>query len=106
LACKKEQGSGSTAGAPASAVATSADSQVSEGKVIYMTRCIACHNADPKLPGAIGPEIYGSSVELIRSKVLTNTYPAGYSPKRTTTAMTPFPDLANKIEAIHAYVNK
>ena len=58
-----------------------------KGRAVYKTVCIACHNGDPKLPGVIGPENYGSSLELLKLKVLQNKYPPGYKPKRPTNEM-------------------
>jgi len=75
------------------------------GKAIYNTDCIACHNANPRLPGAIGPDNYGSSLELVRLKVLKGEYPSGYKPKRTTKEMPEFESYGNDIEAIHFYLN-
>ena len=67
------------------------------GKAIYNTDCIACHNVNPKLPGAIGPDNYGSSLELVRLKILKGEYPPGYKPKRSTKEMPIFPGRLNKI---------
>ncbi len=76
-----------------------------EGRTIYQTRCTACHNIDPHLPGALGPDIFGSTRELIEARVLRGEYPAGYTPKRSTKLMVPLPDLAGKIAALYAYLN-
>jgi mono/diheme cytochrome c family protein len=91
--------------AAGSAGQAAASDDFNRGKVIYMTRCIACHNADPKLPGSLGPEIYGSSMELIRLRVTELKYPEGYTPKRKTKIMLAMPDLKNDIAAIHAFLN-
>lgn len=78
---------------------------IKKGKTIYQTTCIACHNKDPKLKGSMGPELVGSPIELIQSKVTKGEYPAGYTPKRKTKIMTKFPHLLKDIPAIHAYIN-
>ncbi len=77
---------------------------IQKGRSIYQTQCIACHNSDPKKPGSVGPEIAGSSRELIDARVVRAEYPAGYKPKRETHAMPAFPQLKNDIDALHAYI--
>jgi len=79
---------------------------VNEGKSIYLTRCIACHNTNPKVAGSLGPDIYGSTKELITARVLTATYPTGYTPKRNTKMMVAMPDLKDKLEAIYTFLNE
>ena len=80
-------------------------SPIEQGKSFYLRHCIACHNADPKVDGAIGPAVYGSSLELLEARVLRAEYPAGYAPKRTTRVMTALPFLKDDIPALHAYLN-
>lgn len=75
-----------------------------QGKVIYLTRCTACHNTDPKFAGSLGPEILGSSKELITLRVLEAKYPKGYKPKRNSNLMIPMPDLREDIEALYEYL--
>lgn len=75
------------------------------GKVVYLTYCISCHHTDPKLDGSLGPAIKGSSLELIKARVLEAKYPEGYKPKRETKLMVALPDLAPDLEALHAYLN-
>lgn len=75
------------------------------GKGSYMANCTACHNPDPRLVGSVGPQISGSSLELVRARVLHQTYPPGYKPKRTSALMPPLPFLENDIPALHAYLN-
>jgi len=96
--CKETEGVNGSVNDKASAA-------FARGKLIYMTRCIACHNADPSQPGAIGPEIIKSSVELIEARVMRGEYPAGYKPKRATKLMVPLPDLKADIEAIATFLN-
>lgn len=41
------------------------------GRAIYNSRCIMCHNANPDLPGNVGPKLRGVSQELLDDR-LTN----------------------------------
>ena len=75
------------------------------GKGLFMANCTACHNPDPRLAGSIGPEIAGSSLELITSRVLHQSYPSGYRPKRKSSLMPALPFLEHDIPALHAYLN-
>lgn len=75
------------------------------GKSVYISNCIACHNMDPSKDGSIGPANAGSSLELLQARILKASYPPGYKPKRTTTAMPELPHLEPDIKAIHAYLN-
>ena len=81
-----------------------ADPLAERGKSVYLQQCIACHNLDPAQPGALGPAIKGSSRELVEARVLRAEYPAGYTPKRTTTTMVALPHLADDIDALTAYL--
>jgi mono/diheme cytochrome c family protein len=76
------------------------------GRTVYQTSCIACHNADPRKAGAVGPEIFGSSMELLTARVLKAEYPPGYAPKRTTIQMAPLPQLEKDLPALHAFLNE
>ena len=78
--------------------------EAERGRQIYQSQCIACHHPDPGKTGAVGPEVRGSSAELLRAKVVSGTYPPGYSPKRPTKLMQPMPQLANDIPALAEYV--
>lgn len=80
-------------------------SLIARGKVVYATNCTACHHPDPKKPGNLGPEVFGSTKELLEARVLRKDYPQGYTPKRKTNVMTPLPQLKNDIEALTAYLN-
>ena len=75
------------------------------GKKVYSQNCIACHNPDPKLEGAIGPAIAGSSLELVKSRVLHATYPPDYKAKRASHQMPALPSLEPEIPALHAFIN-
>lgn len=95
---KKESSSG-----PAQALTP--EQLMEKGKNVYMANCIACHNADPKLDGPLGPAVAGSSKDLLESRVLRGAYPPGYTPKRSTHTMVALPHLANQMDALHAYLN-
>lgn len=77
----------------------------SHGKAVYMSNCIACHNPNPTLVGSVGPDIAGSSLELITARVMYQSYPPGYKPKRTTGLMPALPFLEKDLPALHAYLN-
>jgi mono/diheme cytochrome c family protein len=81
-----------------------AQAAAERGRQVYMTYCVACHNADPASPGAAGPEVAGASRELLEARVVHGTYPPGYTPKRPTKAMTPLPFLAPKIDDLAAFL--
>ncbi len=76
------------------------------GRNVYMSNCIACHNTDPSQDGALGPEVTGSSLELLEARVLHGTYPEGYIPKRDTKVMVPLNFLEKEITALAAYLSK
>ena len=78
---------------------------VQRGKAIYQTQCIACHHPDPKKPGALGPDVFGSSKALLEARILKAEYPAGYKPKRETHTMVALPQLKYEIDALDAYLN-
>ena len=75
------------------------------GERVYQNVCIACHNGNPNLDGAIGPAIAGSSRELLEARVVRGEYPQGYTPKRPGSLTMPRLDyLADQIDALHAYL--
>ncbi len=74
------------------------------GRQIYMSTCTACHNPDPTKVGSLGPEIAGTSRELVEAKVLRNEYPEGYRPKRETRVMVPLKHLEPEIDALVAFL--
>ena len=78
--------------------------EAERGRTVYNGQCTACHNFDPSQPGAVGPEIKGSSRELLEAKVVKGTYPPGYKPKRPTGVMPPQPQVAGDIPALAAYL--
>jgi mono/diheme cytochrome c family protein len=74
------------------------------GERVYQNVCIACHSADPTRDSALGPAIAGASRELLEARVLRGEYPPGYTPKRSTGVMPPFPNLEEQIPALVAYL--
>jgi len=80
--------------------------QAQRGRGIYMNVCVACHNADPAKDGAIGPNLVGTTRELIEWRVVKGAYPPGYTPKRATGAMPAFPHLAADVDALYAFVRE
>jgi mono/diheme cytochrome c family protein len=78
--------------------------EAERGRQIYQAQCIACHNPDPAQAGAVGPPVMGSSEELLRTKIVSGTYPAGYTPKRPTALMQPMPQLTSEIPNLAAYL--
>src|SRR5438552_12395479 len=83
---------------------TASSPEAERGRLTYLANCVACHNANPRQPGPIGPAIKGSSRELISARVLNVAYPKGYTPKRPTTLMVKMPFLADKIDDLAAYL--
>ena len=77
---------------------------IARGKAVYGSVCMACHNLNPKLDGALGPAVAGASRELLRLKVLENKYPAGYKPKRDTQQMVALPAVKADLESIAAFL--
>ncbi len=84
---------------------TKVASPVEEGKRLYAVHCTACHAADPKKDGAVGPSNWGSSLELLERKLVHGDYPPGYTPKRPTRVMVQLPFLKDQIPNLHAYLN-
>ena len=78
---------------------------VARGRIVYQANCIACHHTDPKRAGTLGPEIFGSSLELLETRVLSAEYPSGYAPKRQTHQMVPIPQLKADLPALQAFLN-
>lgn len=78
---------------------------VAKGRAVYQTNCTACHNTDPHKPGSLGPEVFGSSKELLEARILRADYPPDYKAKRMTHVMNALPHLKGDLEAIHAFLN-
>jgi mono/diheme cytochrome c family protein len=76
------------------------------GRSTYVANCTACHAMDPTRTGSLGPDIAGSSRELIEARVMRAQYPPGYSPKRASVAMVALPHLAAHIDDIYAYLSE
>jgi len=80
------------------------ESAVERGKRVYAANCTACHNPDPARDGTVGPAIAGSSLELVRARVLKAQYPPGYTPKRDSQLMPAQPFLAPEVPDLAAYL--
>ena len=78
--------------------------EASEGKKLYLAKCAACHNVNPTKPGAIGPDLAGSSLELITAKTQRREYPKGYKPKRKTRIMPKIPLSNTQLKLLHKYL--
>lgn len=82
--------------------------ELERGRLLYKTNCLQCHNKDPNIKGAVGPEIVDAPLEVMTSKVMTSYYPdplpAGFVPKRKSHAMRAIPKLKDDIPLIWAYV--
>jgi mono/diheme cytochrome c family protein len=106
--CSKDASTTGESGAQQSATLSPEEAKaaaVKKGKTVYESYCIACHNRDPKVKGAIGPDVWGSSMELLEARVIHGKYPEGYTPKQTTGAMAALPFLKKDLEALHAFLN-
>lgn len=77
-----------------------------KGETLYKAKCLSCHNANPTQAGALGPEIAGSSYELIKQKTQNRTYPQGYVPKRKTNIMPKIPLSNEGILGLEEYLGK
>jgi mono/diheme cytochrome c family protein len=75
------------------------------GQLVYKNVCVACHNPDPSLQGALGPAIAGSSRELVEARLVRGSYPEGYLPKLPSKAMPAFPHLAGSVDDLTAFLN-
>jgi mono/diheme cytochrome c family protein len=83
---------------------SNASTAVAEGQRVFIVNCSSCHNINPNLDGAVGPAIAGSSRALVEARVLHQSYPAGYKPKRPTHLMRALPWLAPKIDDLSAFL--
>ena len=82
----------------------SEESLKDRGRVAYMVNCSACHNPDPSLAGNLGPPVAGASLALLEARLLHNSYPEGYTPKRDSRVMIALPYLKDDIPALAAYL--
>lgn len=87
------------------ALLLSSISEASSGKALYQSRCTSCHNTNPTKPGNIGPDLAGSSLELITLKTQKREYPKGYKPKRKTRVMPRVVLTEKQLKDLHAYIN-
>lgn len=78
---------------------------IARGRTAYVAHCTACHNSNPSRAGVVGPDVRGSSLELLEARIVHGTYPAGYKPKRETSQMAKLPYLKPELEALHSYLN-
>jgi mono/diheme cytochrome c family protein len=104
-ACTKTQKNGAETNSDTSPEAAEKIALIQRGRAMYVSICGACHNMNPKIDGALGPAIAGSSLELLEARVLFAKYPEGYKPKRETKLMVALPQFKNDLPAIHAYLN-
>ncbi len=81
------------------------ETSAQRGQKVYFANCLACHAADPKIDGNIGPAVAGSSRALIEARVLRAAYPDGYKPKRDTKLMVALPQLSASIDDLTAFLN-
>ncbi len=98
---RKDTATRSTRAAP---VEPSSEGLAKQGRQIYLSSCIACHDADPTKDGALGPAVSGSSRELIEARIMRGEYPEGYVPKRETGVMIAMPFLEKQIPGLAAYL--
>jgi len=95
----------SDSSAPEAKVEMTAEQLAQRGKSIYMSNCIACHNADPAKDGSVGPAVAGASQELLVARIMKAEYPAGYTPKRETRTMVALPHLEKELPSLTAYLS-
>lgn len=103
-AAKPGSASPGDASAAAPAETRSQEELIAAGRSVYNANCIACHAIDPTVDGALGPAVAGSSLELLRARVVHGTYPEGYEPKRPSRVMVPLPHLEPKLPELAAYL--
>jgi mono/diheme cytochrome c family protein len=82
-----------------------ASSEPDPGKITYSKKCMSCHNRDPRKPGSVGPDVAGSSYELIEAKTQRREYPPGYTPKRKTKSMPKIKLTKKELEDLHKFLN-
>jgi mono/diheme cytochrome c family protein len=79
---------------------------VQKGRTLYSLRCASCHHpSNPALDGALGPDVAGSSRELLEARLLRGEYPPGYTPKRLTRVMQKLPTTPQEMDALYAFLN-
>lgn len=75
-----------------------------DGKNLYQSKCVRCHNADPSKKGSVGPDIADASLELITVRTQKKGYPAGYTPKRKSKVMPIIKLTEEELKALHSYI--
>ena len=75
-----------------------------KGEEVYRSTCISCHNADPRKPGPIGPEIAGADSLVLRSMILTGKPPKGVKPKWPDSEMAPLPHLESQVPYLYEFL--
>ena len=75
-----------------------------DGKALYKSKCISCHNADPSKKGSVGPDIADASLELITVRTQKRGYPAGYTPKRKSKVMPIIKLTEAELKTLHSYI--
>jgi mono/diheme cytochrome c family protein len=84
---------------------TAESKAVATGRKLYAANCASCHNpTNPTLPGSVGPPIAGASADLVAARVVNQSYPPGYRPKRNTHLMKKMPWLAPNIDDLAAFL--
>ena len=78
---------------------------INTGRKVYFANCVSCHNNNPKLPGSIGPEVYGVQINVLTQKIVYGKYPKNYNPKRKSKIMPLMPHLNKEISNLHAFIN-
>ena len=101
----KVQALKSTSGSPGGETDTAQAELIARGRSVYVSNCSACHNPDPQMPGSLGPDVAGSSEELLEARLIRNSYPQGYTPKRDSRVMMALPYLKDDIGALAAYLS-
>lgn len=82
----------------------SENEKVQRGRTLYNAQCITCHNTNPALEGPLGPPVSGSSIELLKTKILQGNYPEKYTPKRDTRLMPKLPLTEEDISALAEFL--
>jgi len=82
--------------------------ELDNGRRLYYSNCISCHNKDPNLKGSIGPELIDAPLEVMTHKILTGVYPEplpkDFVPKRSSKMMRKMPKLEKDIPDIYAWI--
>lgn len=74
------------------------------GRRVFSQNCVSCHGSNAA--GGFGPDIRGSSLQLVKLKVTKGKYPDGYKPKRESSAMPQFPWLEKDVPDLYCYLNE